>query len=662
MSQGKKLDVWLKTGLAVNALYSALMLFFFMAAYFSYRSAGEYGTWAAINDTMLRYTGFLMMSDYVVMMRPLYWLLFNGQNLFIFVLLAFFAMMIVGVYLTATRARQRKTGAILALVGSAGFFPLGILGAVGAWHQLKKSGGAESSVSNAEAGNALPPVAKLFTQSWALYTNRFKTLLGTMLLTTGIALAVLVLSAITDRHSIQVLVSVLSLDIPSISGNLDHVLPMLPFYLALLMIVFWGTAAMMVAASAPQLSMRQSLGQAWKKLRQIVWLTVLTMFLVIGGYGLFVLPGVLLAVWVMFGLYAVIAEDAHGMNGLAISREYVRGRWWPVFLRFLLVWLIPASFLIMASTVVASARSEGSILFVFGCIVIFQILFTPFFLVYLYRLYLDLKETKKEPHAQDTLRKTESVLLRIGAAGWGTAVILAILVFITSTTLSEASYRGRTWLVTMKLKAGVSGEQIQDAFGRAIEGGQVDIVRVLLDHGAGVNEKSYRTPLMMAGSNPEIVKLLIERGADVNAQDDEGYTALMNANAAVARTLIERGADVNAANQEGTTALINAVKGSNYSDPGAGELISLLLEHGAKVNAKDKIGNTALLYGLDLVLKSSYGSDRTIEIINNLVSRGADVNVKNDEGVTPLMLVQYAENQADAEKLKAILKKAGARR
>lgn len=68
--------------------------------------------------------------------------------------------------------------------------------------------------------------------------------------------------------------------------------------------------------------------------------------------------------------------------------------------------------------------------------------------------------------------------------------------------------------------------------------GDVNLVRVLLDHGADVNavDPLGRTPLMYAAAsdllNLDVVKLLVEHGADINARDthkqsgDAGLTAL----------------------------------------------------------------------------------------------------------------------------------------
>jgi ankyrin repeat protein len=62
----------------------------------------------------------------------------------------------------------------------------------------------------------------------------------------------------------------------------------------------------------------------------------------------------------------------------------------------------------------------------------------------------------------------------------------------------------------------------------AVEGGHVEVVRLLLEKGVVVDARagSGVTPLMVAvmGNHIDIVKLLIARGADVNAKDERGFT------------------------------------------------------------------------------------------------------------------------------------------
>jgi ankyrin repeat protein len=86
---------------------------------------------------------------------------------------------------------------------------------------------------------------------------------------------------------------------------------------------------------------------------------------------------------------------------------------------------------------------------------------------------------------------------------------------------------------------------------------------------------------------------LLEAGCDVNAQDEEGRTALIQAtlynNVEVVQILIEHGANVNTQDFfNGYAALHLAAR--NYSL----ELLQLLLKHKAEVDIKDINGNTPL--------------------------------------------------------------------
>ncbi len=64
----------------------------------------------------------------------------------------------------------------------------------------------------------------------------------------------------------------------------------------------------------------------------------------------------------------------------------------------------------------------------------------------------------------------------------------------------------------------------------AAQNGHDKIVQLLLDHGAGIDDKSgnSNTPLMEASRYGRVltVKLLIKQGADVNERNGRGETAL----------------------------------------------------------------------------------------------------------------------------------------
>ena len=132
--------------------------------------------------------------------------------------------------------------------------------------------------------------------------------------------------------------------------------------------------------------------------------------------------------------------------------------------------------------------------------------------------------------------------------------------------------------------------------------GHVDIMRWLLDHGAGVNalqEYQRWTPLHLAAGNlyPEAVQLLLDHNADINSRNEADNTPLCETifkpissreekAVDVVRLLLARGADPNPCDRNHSTLLHQA------SSHGWPEVVRLLVSHGAKVDVEDEEGKT----------------------------------------------------------------------
>lgn len=75
----------------------------------------------------------------------------------------------------------------------------------------------------------------------------------------------------------------------------------------------------------------------------------------------------------------------------------------------------------------------------------------------------------------------------------------------------------------------------------AIQKGEFDLVKKLIEYGADINEKSYgMTPLMVAAryNKTEILKLLLANGANANVKDEKGFTALKYAELSIANDAV----------------------------------------------------------------------------------------------------------------------------
>lgn len=179
----------------------------------------------------------------------------------------------------------------------------------------------------------------------------------------------------------------------------------------------------------------------------------------------------------------------------------------------------------------------------------------------------------------------------------------------------------------------------------AVQCGRVDIVELLLRHGADPHprKKNGATPFIIAGiqGDVKLLEIFLSKGADVNDCDVYGFTAFMEAaeygNVEALRFLFEKGANVNKGRitgedhrrlkQGGATALMSA------AEHGHVEVVRVLLnDMGAEVNACDNMGRNALIRAL-----LSPCNDNVEEITHLLLHHGADVNVKGEGGKTPLI-------------------------
>lgn len=198
----------------------------------------------------------------------------------------------------------------------------------------------------------------------------------------------------------------------------------------------------------------------------------------------------------------------------------------------------------------------------------------------------------------------------------------------------------------------------QTALMRATATGRLEVVQLLLEKGAALNEQhktSKATALIYAVNRAfdesskrassettknyvDITFLLLQYGADVNVKTKEGQSPLMIStkrnNASIVKAFLDKGVDVNARDNDGRTALFEAV---NLDRIGSKIIVQMLLDAGAGVEDKDNDANT--------ILSNAIGKD--VDILGMILSRGANPNTATSCGRFPLMIAaNYGYNQA----------------
>ena len=160
--------------------------------------------------------------------------------------------------------------------------------------------------------------------------------------------------------------------------------------------------------------------------------------------------------------------------------------------------------------------------------------------------------------------------------------------------------------------------------------GHIDVVRVLLDHGANVNTIDKRnTPLRSAyvGGHLEIMRLLLEHGADVDAWDDSDLLlnrASRNGQAEVVHLFLQHNADVNSRGFLDWTPLQGA------SLHGHTKVVRILLDHGAEIVARSSYDHP-LQFAI---------ANNSLEIVQLLLEHGADVNIRDESDRTPYQVAE----------------------
>jgi hypothetical protein len=92
---------------------------------------------------------------------------------------------------------------------------------------------------------------------------------------------------------------------------------------------------------------------SWSKFAPVLWVVLLSSLVIAGGFLLLIIPGIIVAVWLVFAQQVAIFEDKRGVQALKQSRQYVRNRWWEVFSRFFVLIIITMLAGIVGSIVIS---------------------------------------------------------------------------------------------------------------------------------------------------------------------------------------------------------------------------------------------------------------------------------------------------------------------
>jgi uncharacterized protein (TIGR03067 family) len=252
--------------------------------------------------------------------------------------------------------------------------------------------------------SGLTAIGDLFKKTWEIYKARGLTLIGIGLL--SFVFFALPFGIFFGTGFL------LALIVPVIKGPLVAVFGIIGG-LAGTLGLLWGIAASVFAVTDEGLGVVEALKKGWRRLRSFIWLFLVLGFIISGGFLLLLIPGIIFTIWFAFAQFILADDDTKGMNALLKSKEYVRGRWFDIFLRFLAIWAI--------SMVLGVIPFVGPVL---------SFLFLPFMMIFVCLIYRDLKVIRGGDAAYKSTAGEKFKWIGIGCLGYIVFIIVMVIVLL----------------------------------------------------------------------------------------------------------------------------------------------------------------------------------------------------------------------------------------
>lgn len=178
----------------------------------------------------------------------------------------------------------------------------------------------------------------------------------------------------------------------------------------------------------------------------MLWVAILTVFVVWGGVLALVIPALVLSVYLSLGYFSLVLEGKKGMAALVQSMLYIKGNGWQVFGKFFYIGLVGIAVYVIGSAlfILASFLITGDAMAFFFAIsdkapvsavktifnlvvdVVSVMVFVPIMLVFYYHIYKQVRSLREA----NPITEAETAKTRRTLTIWGIVGIFAIIVFV----------------------------------------------------------------------------------------------------------------------------------------------------------------------------------------------------------------------------------------
>ncbi len=193
----------------------------------------------------------------------------------------------------------------------------------------------------------------------------------------------------------------------------------------------------------------QLVSESFRKALSYMWVAFLMMFAVTTGFVALVVPGMFLAVVLMFATYANVVDGKKGLDALAYSKQLFKGRFWQILVKMLYpaIWMLVymLALAVLGGLVFLLYKFAGSIwavilgsLLGFAALIGFVIL-TGTSLVYTYKAYREVQATDAATADMDAMSKERK---KLKALAWiGVVLLMAITIAVGYFSVTSPTFR-----------------------------------------------------------------------------------------------------------------------------------------------------------------------------------------------------------------------------
>jgi hypothetical protein len=278
---------------------------------------------------------------------------------------------------------------------------------------------------------ALRSIGSLFSDSWKLYKERWQVLVEIVLLPTLVVALGYVLFYLGSPFSLL--------------GGLIIFIGYIIFVFSMLPVIF-----SLHHAAGVDASYKATIGWFWP----FVWVTVLEILAVMGGSIMLIIPGMWLAVALMLMAYVFVIEHRRGVDALRQSKDYIKGYWWAILGRVLLLGLIfLVATIIIEIPVMIIAGNAARVLVT----MVLTLFFIPFSVIYHYVIFENLRALK--PELAEVQTKKGTGFLKTSAI---VGVVIPVLFIILAVLLGIGLRQGDERFLRQENGYSPSGVNIQN--------------------------------------------------------------------------------------------------------------------------------------------------------------------------------------------------------